>query len=69
MIKGSVHEITGLWMGHWDGGEVRIVEGQVKFTRTDGIRTPWIPFASTARMEGSLIKDYRVFQDLSPFFT
>src|SRR5688572_9256058 len=68
MIGGLSHEITGVWSGTWDGGEVQSVEAEVTYARKDGTCTPPLPVTSTLRMTGDLIKDYRIFMDLAPLF-
>jgi ketosteroid isomerase-like protein len=68
MIGGLSHEITGVWSGTWDGGEVKSVEAEVTYTRKDGTHTPPLPVTSTLRMKGDLIKDYRIFMDVAPLF-
>ena len=68
MIGGLSHEITGVWSGTWDGGEVKSVEAEVTYARKDGTPTPPLPVTSTLRMQGDLIKDYRIFMDLAPLF-
>ncbi len=68
MLGGLHHETTGVWSGRWEGGEVRSVEGLVVYTRKDGSVVEPIPYVSTLRVEGDLIKDYRVFADISPLF-
>lgn len=68
MIGGLSHEITGVWSGSWEGGEVKSVEAEVTYTRKDGTRTRALPVTSTLRMEGDRIKDYRIFMDVSPLF-
>ena len=68
MIGGLRHEITGVWSGTWEGGEVKSVEAEVTYTRKDGTRTPPLPVTSTLRLKGDLIKDYRIFMDLAPLF-
>jgi hypothetical protein len=68
MIGGLSHEITGVWSGSWEGGEVKSVEAAVTYTRQDGTRTQPLPATSTLRMEGERIKDYRIFIDVAPLF-
>jgi limonene-1,2-epoxide hydrolase len=68
MIGGLSHEITGIWSGSSDGGEVTSVEAEVTYTRQDGTRTAALPVTSTLRMDGDRIKDYRIFMDVSPLF-
>lgn len=68
MISGLSHQITGVWSGSWESGEVKSVEAEVTYTRQDGTRTQPLPVTSTIRMEGGRIKDYRIFMDVSPLF-
>lgn len=68
MIGGLSHEIRGVWSGSWEGGEVKSVESEVTYTRKDGTVTQPLPVTSTLRMQGGLIKDYRIFMDVSPLF-
>ena len=68
MIGGLSHEITGVWSGSWEGGEVKSVEAEVTYIRQDGTRTEPLPVTSTLRMEGQRIKDYRIFMDVAPLF-
>jgi hypothetical protein len=68
MIGGLRHEITGVWSGRWEGGEVKSVETAVRYTRKDGTLTEVLPAMSTLRLRGGLIEDYRIFVDASPLF-
>jgi ketosteroid isomerase-like protein len=68
MIGGVSHELTGVWLGSWSGGEVISVEAEVTYTRKDGTQIQPLPVTSTLRMEGDRIKDYRIFMDISPLF-
>jgi SnoaL-like protein len=68
MIGGLRHEITGVWSGTWDGGEVKSVEAEVTYTRRDGSRTAPLPVTSTIRLGDGGIKDYRVFVDATLLF-
>jgi hypothetical protein len=67
-IAGLKHEITGIWTGRWEEGEVKSVEAGVTYTRKDGSVTKPIPVTTTIRFRGLLIKDYRIFMDISPLF-
>jgi ketosteroid isomerase-like protein len=69
MIGGLSHDLTGVWSDSWVGGEVKIVEAEVTYTRKDGTRTQPLPVVSTLRMQGDQIKDYRIFMDIAPVFT
>jgi ketosteroid isomerase-like protein len=68
MLGGLSHQVTGVWSGSWEAGEVRSVEAEVTYTRKDGSLTQALPATSTLRMEGDRIKDYRIFADISPLF-
>jgi ketosteroid isomerase-like protein len=68
MIAGLTHEVTGVWSGRSEGGEVTSVEAEVTYRRKDGTHTEALPVTSTIRMEGDQIKDYRIFMDVSPLF-
>lgn len=67
-IDGLRHDITGLWSGTWEGGDVKIVEATVTYTRKDGTQTVPLPVVSTLRMRGDRIQDYRIFMDSAPLF-
>ena len=67
-IGGLRHRVTGVWTGRWELGPVLAVEAEVTYTRRDGTRTPALPVTSTLRLEDDLIKDYRIFMDISPLF-
>ena len=67
-IGGLRHSVTGMWTGRWERGRVLAIEAEVTYTRRDGTRTPALPVTSTLRLEGDLIKDYRIFMDISPLF-
>jgi ketosteroid isomerase-like protein len=68
MIGGLSHEITGVWTGRWQGGEVTSVEGEVTYTRQDGRVVGPLPVTSTIRRCGEEIQDYRIFMDVSPLY-
>lgn len=63
-LKGLQHSIQEIW----ESGSVVICEGKVKYTRINGSELT-IPFADIFRMEGDLIKDYRIYMDASLLFT
>jgi len=67
-LGGLRHDISGIWTGTWEGGEVTSVEGTVTYTRKDGSTTMPIPAVSTLRWRDDAIQDYRIFVDLSPLF-
>jgi len=68
MIAGLTHEVTGVWSGRWEGAAVKSIGAVVTYTRKDGTVTRPLPVTSTLRMRGDLIKDYRIFMDVSPLF-
>lgn len=67
-LAGLRHEISGIWTGSWDGGEVTSVEALVTYTRLDGSTTMPIPATSTLRWGDGSIQDYRIYADISPLF-
>jgi ketosteroid isomerase-like protein len=67
-LRALQHDITGVWTGTWEQGEVVSVEAYVTYTRQDGSKTDPLPATSTLRMKGGAIQDYRIFIDLSPLF-
>jgi ketosteroid isomerase-like protein len=66
-IQGLSHDITGVWKGEWDLGDVVSVEANVTYIRQDG-QVVTLPATSTLRFKGNLIQDYRIFMDISPVF-
>jgi hypothetical protein len=66
-IGGLSHEITGVWTGRWEGGEVTSVESDVTYTRNDGTVVA-LPATTTIRRRGDQIQDCRIFMDVSPVF-
>jgi hypothetical protein len=67
MIGGLTHEITGIWSGSWEAGDVRSVESWVTYLRLDGSEIR-IPATTTFRLQGDLIRDCRVYVDIAPLF-
>ena len=67
MIKGLRHDVIGIWRGEWEHGDVFSAEAVTYYTRHDS-SVVGIPVTSTLRMEGDLVKDWRIFQDLAPLF-
>ncbi len=67
-IGGLQHDLKGVWRGEWERGQVVSVESEVTYTRPDGSRTSALPATTTLRMEGELIRDYRIFVDAAPLF-
>jgi hypothetical protein len=68
MIGGLSHEITGVWTGRWEGGEVTSVESGVTYTRLDGSLVGPLPATTAIRRRTEEIQDYRIFMDVSPVF-
>jgi ketosteroid isomerase-like protein len=66
-IDGLRHDITGIWSGKWEQGEVYSVEAEATYTRKDGSEVK-LPVTSTLRMKGDLVQDWRVFMDISPVY-
>ena len=66
--RASHGEGVTVWSGRWEGAAVKSIEAVVTFTRKDGTVTRPLPVTSTLRMRGDLIKDYRIFMDVSPLF-
>jgi ketosteroid isomerase-like protein len=67
-IGGLSHEISGVWTGRWERGEVTSVESGVTYTRHDGSTVGPLPVTTTIRRRGDQIQDYRIFMDVSPVF-
>ena len=67
MLGGLRHDIIGIWRGEWEHGQVFSVEAITVYERKDGSEVG-IPVTSTLRMQGDLVKDWRIFQDLAPLF-
>ena len=66
--RASHGEGVTVWSGRWEGAAVKSIEAVVTYTRKDGTVTRPLPVTSTLRMRGDLIKDYRIFMDVSPLF-
>jgi ketosteroid isomerase-like protein len=62
-INGLHHTITGFWQE----GDVVIVELSIDYTRKDD-KVVTLPCANIFRMHGLLVRDYRIFMDVSPIF-
>jgi hypothetical protein len=67
-LGGLKHHVTGMWSGTWEHGDVKIVESDVVYTRSDGTVTDPLPVVSILRMQGALIQDYRITMDVTPLF-
>jgi ketosteroid isomerase-like protein len=67
-VDGLTHEITGVWTGRWEGGDVTSVESGVTYTRKDGGVVGPLPATTTIRLHGDEIQDYRIFMDIGPVF-
>jgi ketosteroid isomerase-like protein len=68
MVDGLSHQITGVWTGHWEGGEATSVESTVTYTRKDSSVVGPLPCTTTMRLRGDEIQDYRIFMDIGPVF-
>lgn len=62
-IKGLRHNYVQVW----DEGDVKIVELLVDFTRHDD-RVVTLPCTSILRTQDGLVKDLRIYMDVSPVF-
>lgn len=62
-INGLRHTITG----YWQQGDVVIVELSIDYTRKDG-KVVTLPCANIFRMDGVLVRDYRIFMDVAPIY-
>ncbi|MFD1523499.1 nuclear transport factor 2 family protein [Pseudonocardia yunnanensis] len=67
-IGGLSHSIIAVWLGSWEEGEAVGVESEVTYTRLDGARLAPLPAMTTLRLKRGLVKEFRVFVDLSPVF-
>lgn len=56
-LRHSVHDV-------WEQDDAIICEGEVTYTRLDGSELA-LPFADILRMKGDLIRDYRIYMDIS----
>ncbi len=62
-IQRDVHNIIEIWQKE----DSVAVEIEVVYTRLDGKQVT-TPTVTILRLEGNLIKDYRIFQDNSPVY-
>ena len=62
-IEGLRHEVVDVW----ESGGATICEVQVHYTRKDGGHVE-LPCANIFRMKDGLIRDYRIFIDISPLY-
>lgn len=62
-IKGLKHRILKVWQFE----DAVICQGEVTYTRKDGGLVT-VPFMNLFRMEGSLIHEYLIYNDVSPLF-
>jgi hypothetical protein len=62
-IKGLKHRLLKVW--HLEGAA--IIQGEVTYTRKDG-RLVTVPFMNLFRLEGPLINEYLIYNDVSPLF-
>ena len=64
-IKGCTFDIQAVW--EFQGGDVVVCQMDINYIRTDdSVLT--LPCSDVFRMEGSLVKDMRVYMDPSPLF-
>ena len=62
-IKALKHKILKVWQFE----DTVICQGEVTYTRKDG-RLVTVPFMNLFRMDGSLIHEYLIYNDVSPLF-
>ena len=62
-INGLRHQVIGIFQQE----NVITVELSIDYTRKDG-KVVTLPCANIFRMEGPLVRDYRVFMDVTPIF-
>lgn len=60
-IAGLSHQVTGCW----SHGDTVIVRLEVTYRRLDGDRVS-LPCVNVFEYDGALIKDYRIYMDVSP---
>jgi ketosteroid isomerase-like protein len=61
------HDLQGVWTGRDGPAEVVSVEASVSYVLRDGRKFFFRP-PSTLRLEGDLVRDYRIFFDATPGF-
>jgi ketosteroid isomerase-like protein len=57
------HKVDNIWIT----GDVAVCNGTVTYTRHDSGKLS-VPFANIYRMQGDLIKDYRIYADISELY-
>jgi limonene-1,2-epoxide hydrolase len=62
-IRGLHHQVAQTWEG--DGTVV--AEGRVTYTRHDA-GTVTLPFVNVFRLDGELVRDYRIYIDITPLY-
>lgn len=62
-IKGLKHRLLKVWQFE----DATIIQGEVSYTRKEG-RLVTVPFMNLFRLEGSLINEYLIYNDVSPLF-
>ena len=62
-LRGVDHKLTRAW----DEGDTVICHGTVTYTRQEGT-TLKVPFADILSMDGTLIREYLIFMDVSELF-
>jgi len=62
-IKALQHQVGETWEGH----DTLVAEGRVTYTRHDG-STITLPFVNVFRLQGELVRDYRIHMDITPLY-
>ena len=62
-IAGIKHRIINVW----ENQKGVSIQGEVTYTRKDG-KAIILPFANVFRMQGSLIREYLIYVDISPLY-
>lgn len=63
-VKSIKHHIKGMW----EIGDLLIVEMQVTYVRKDD-KSFTLPACDTVHFEGDLVKEMRIYMDISPVFS
>ena len=62
-VKSIKHHVKGMW----EIGDLLIVEMEVTYVRRDG-KSFTLPACDTVRFEEDLVKEMRIYMDISPLF-
>lgn len=62
-VQSIKHHVKGMW----EIGDLLIVEMEVTYVRKDG-KDFTLPACDTVRFEGDLVKEMRIYMDISPVF-